>query len=666
MKKLVMTICLIVAVSALNCLGEDVNTGMHIEVFNLQISEPKDFNRISGDVGVVIKNIPTDVDKVFVYLDEMQIGNWINGGDFSHEWFGFESNIFPNGGHRMKLASINSEGEVINYPPIDSYFKNLIYRITCDDSFDPPKDYHYSGFYDGGKCLKVKITDLWDEVTWSEIYRGNYIDVNIPSSAFGKEQLCTISVNEVNCVNEANSLIADGNETIKKPVDLPRDERVSKNKLAGTGIEFFHADKYFVPPTDETVAILLRQPFRHDKNYQPSALFGDKKLAEKIMGKSLKPEKVFEGRKWLVKIMKEYGNALKEAEEKKVYRDSHDRMGQIVFVTKKKGYIREIDVDAYNVYDEYMESSRLKSYFYELGLTEKPLLGKKPKEFEFIPADDYFVPSADETAAILLYLGGGPAVLIGDKEQAEQVMGEYLKPRKIFEDQDMLREIMDAYRDALREAEDGCLESGGGDNVFCRVLFVTPAGGYTKIIGMDEEAIYDKYMESGTLKTLFDDSGLTDELLADSLGFRLTSARKYHIPPTDKTVAILLYSDNDRNKQPIALFGDKEQTEQLIARELGDKPFEPKKVFEGREWLEKIMDAYGAALKEAEKTKFNHAGKTNGRIDFITAKNGYMKRIGVDAYTAYSPDMKSELLKKYFDELGLTDDLLIEEPSKAP
>ena len=632
-----------------NCLlnKDSTETGMYIEFFKQEASELADFNDISGEVGVAIRNIPLDADKVFVYVDEVQIGNWIRDDIFEHECFGFESDRFSNGWHKVKLVSINSD-EVTNYPPIDAYFKNLLYNVRGDDSFSPTHGYHCSSFYDGGKSLEAKLTDIHDDVIWSNTYSGNYIDINIPGSAFGKEQLCSINIREVQgSAKGMDSVTPDSNE-----------------KQARTSCEFFQADKYFVPPTDKTVAILLCPPYSYGNSYQPSVLFGDKKLTEKLMGKSLEPKRIIEGRDWLVKIMKAYKTALKEAEEKKFYRDNYDTMGQIIFVTKKKGYIRAIDVDAYNVYDDYMESGTLKAYFYELGLTEKPLPGKPPKEFESVPTGDYFVPSADETTAILLYsYFSDPVALVGGKEQAEKIMGEYLKPKKLFEDHNLLKKIMDAYGNALKEAEGRHFECSDGDP--WRILFVTPTGGYMRTFGMDEDAIYDNHMESGLLKTLFDESGLTDELLAGRPGFEFTAARKYRLPQKDKTVAILLYSDND-SRQPAALFGDKEQTEQLMAGKLDGKPFEPKRVFEGREWLVKIMDAYRTAVREAEEKKFHHGGDRNGLIVFVTMKKGYMKRIGVDANTAYDSDMESELLKKYFDELGLTKELLAGEPNEVP
>ena len=672
-----------------NCLlnRNNTETEMYIEFFKQGASEPTDFNDISGDVGVAIKNIPMDADKVFVYIDEVQIGNWVRDDIFSHEWFGFESDRFSNGRHRVKLVSINSD-EVKNYPPIDAYFKNLLYNVRGNDYFHPTHSYHFSGIYNGEKSLEVKLTELNGEVIWSNTYSGNYIDINIPGSVFGTEQLCKLNITDgsrsvvktlgkefrkedfgIIDINEeqsrarnANSSIPEGNEKTLAPPQHKRE--LAKSGQARTSIEFFQVDKYFIPPTDETVAILLYPQYAKDSNYQPAVLFGDRQQAEKLMGKSLEPKRIIEGRDWLVKIMDAYKAALKEAKEKKFYRDNHDTTGQIIFVTKKKGYIRAIGVDAYNVYDDYMESGMLKSYFYELGLTEKPLPGKPPKEFELVPTGDYFVPSADETTAILLYsYFSDPVALVGGKEQAEKIMGEYLKPKKLFEDHNLLKKIVGAYRTALKEAEGRHFECSDGTP--WNILFVTPMGGYMRTFGMDEDAIYDNHMESGPLKTLFDESGLTDELLTGRWSeFEFIAARKYRIPQKDKTVAILLYSDND-SRQPAALFGDKEQTEQLMAGKLDSRTFEPKRVFEGREWLEKIMDAYGTALKEAEEKKFHHGGDRNGLIVFVTMKKGYMKRIGVDVNTVYDSDMESELLKKYFDELGLTKELLAGEPNKV-
>jgi hypothetical protein len=553
-KKLIFTLIIIGMTFLSVCLSEEElnylpngnsnKTEMHIELFNVDddgTRQKVNFDSISGYVMVVLRNIPTDVDKVFVYFDEVQIGNWISGGVFSDKWFGFESNRFSNGRHKMKLVSINSAGEIKNYPPINGYFKNLIYNVRGNEYFHPTEDYHYSGFYDGGKPLEVKLTNYnGDDVIWSNIYSGNYIDINIPGSVFGTEQLCKLNITDSSCsttgrlfkkfrkedfgginineeqvcTKEAESSVPDINETVARPVATPQQKReLTEVRQAGTSIEFFQADKYFAPPSDKTVAILLYPAYAEINGYRPTILFGDKKIAEKLMGKPLEPEEIIEGREWLDKIMKAYNTALNEAKEKNLYRNHHDIMGQIIFVTAKKGYIRAIDVDAYNVYDDYMESSKLKAYFYELGLTEKPLPGKPPKEFKSVLADTYFVPSADETTAILIFNDFyNPEVLIGDKEKAEKIMGEYIRPKKIFKDRNLLEKIMDAYGNALKEAEERHFESGGDGS--WRILFITPAGGFSRTIGIDEEVVYDNHMESGPLKKLFDESGLTDELLA--------------------------------------------------------------------------------------------------------------------------------------------------------
>lgn len=171
-------------------------SGMYIEFFKQGASKP-DFNNIFGEVGVVIRNIPSDANKVFVYVDEVQIGNWIRDDILERECFGFESDRFSNGEHKVKLVSINSAGEITNYPPIDAYFKNLLYNVRCDENFHPTRDYHYSGFYDGDKPLEVKLTNYnGDDVLWSNTYSGNYVDINIPSSVFETEQLCDLKITD--------------------------------------------------------------------------------------------------------------------------------------------------------------------------------------------------------------------------------------------------------------------------------------------------------------------------------------------------------------------------------------------------------------------------------------------------------------------------------------
>jgi len=169
---------------------------MYIEGFRLDdTSQTVDFNNISGYVGIVIRNISLEASKVFVYVDHVQIASWMRGGICEKEWFGFESDRFSNGWHKVKLVSINLDGDVANYQPINAYFNNLLYKVSASDQFHPDEDYHFSGFYDGGKSLEVKLTDIHGTVIWSNTYSGNYIDITIPGSAFETEQLCSIDIN---------------------------------------------------------------------------------------------------------------------------------------------------------------------------------------------------------------------------------------------------------------------------------------------------------------------------------------------------------------------------------------------------------------------------------------------------------------------------------------
>lgn len=202
----------------------------------------------------------------------------------------------------------------------------------------------------------------------------------------------------------------------------------------------------------------------------------------------------------------------------------------------------------------------------------------------------------------------------------------------------------------------------------------------------------------------------------------------YVLPPKEKIIAILLYPNPSETVPPLALFGDKKLAEKLIfepdvkddpngtkgpaglykttrlcqfgvksKEEVGkyiyDKELEPKHVFQGRGWLEKIVDAYEAAIKEAEKReKYFPMGLDNpiGRIVFMTEDvnywkeeigidanaifsdtrspllpRDYWKEIGIDANTVFDDYIKSEQLKAYFDELGLTKELLAGEPNEA-
>lgn len=174
----------------------------------------------------------------------------------------------------------------------------------------------------------------------------------------------------------------------------------------------------------------------------------------------------------------------------------------------------------------------------------------------------------------------------------------------------------------------------------------------------------------------------------------------YFLPPKEQTVAILLYPP--KFSLPLVIFGDKKLAEKLLfetevldgpnglkgignlykftqlrkfgiktKKEAGEivfgKELEPKKIFKGRNWLEKIMDAYEIALKEAEEKGKYYPGLDNfvGRIVFMTRDGNYWKEIGISDNAVYDDYIESEQLKAYFDELGLVDELLAEKLSKG-
>jgi len=168
---------------------------------------------------------------------------------------------------------------------------------------------------------------------------------------------------------------------------------------------------------------------------------------------------------------------------------------------------------------------------------------------------------------------------------------------------------------------------------------------------------------------------------------------KYDLPSAEQVVAILLYPP--KLSLPLAFFGDKKLAEKLLFEpQIRDEPngikgianlykfarlrefgfesnsnkLESKKIFEGRDWLDKIMDVYEVALEQAiEREKYfpMELDSAVGRIVFITQDGFYWKGIGISENTVYDDYIKSEQLKAYFDELGLTKELLAGEPNKA-
>jgi hypothetical protein len=91
-------------------------------------------------------------------------------------------------------------------------------------------------------------------------------------------------------------------------------------------------------------------------------------------------------------------------------------------------------------------------------------------------------------------------------------------------------------------------------------------------------------------------------------------------------------------------------TEKLFGR-----PLEPKMIFEGRDELEKIVDDYRSATREEKQFK-----SPSYCLIFVTDNKFYWRSICLDETTVYDNNshVASESLKKYFDELGITKELL--------
>ncbi len=174
---------------------------------------------------------------------------------------------------------------------------------------------------------------------------------------------------------------------------------------------------------------------------------------------------------------------------------------------------------------------------------------------------------------------------------------------------------------------------------------------------------------------------------------------EYSFPSRKQVIAVLLYPP--KTSPSLALFGDKKLAEELLFKKEFPEPngvhgianlykftrlktfgievkkegtkfipsdeLKPKHVFEGRQWLEKIMYAYETAIREAEEREKYYPGGPdpyNARIVFMTQDKDYWKEIAIDENSVYDDYIKSEQLKKYFDELGLTKELFQESQIK--
>lgn len=144
-------------------------------------------------------------------------------------------------------------------------------------------------------------------------------------------------------------------------------------------------EEYFIPPKEETIAIMIWPFVSGSENpYPPVAIFGDKEQAEKLLygdktlvermfRKSLEPNKVFNGRSLLEEIWDIYASGIKEDSEngdKIIFHLVNN--GNIVFITETNAYKRSFlfDVNNCRVVDDSFSSEELWSLFEELELVD--------------------------------------------------------------------------------------------------------------------------------------------------------------------------------------------------------------------------------------------------------------------------------------------------------
>lgn len=170
--------------------------GMYLKCFvNSSERQPIDINDVYGYVGFRIKNIPQDANEILVYIDDVEIAKWVNGLIDKNRTFGFKSDRFSNGPHKIRLKSIKTDGGE-EYLIIKSNFDNLISNVSADEGFYPTEDYHYSGFNRDGNPLEVKLLSHNDKELWSKTYSGSNVNIVILGAAFRDEQLCRLLITD--------------------------------------------------------------------------------------------------------------------------------------------------------------------------------------------------------------------------------------------------------------------------------------------------------------------------------------------------------------------------------------------------------------------------------------------------------------------------------------
>ncbi len=248
-------------------------------------------------------------------------------------------------------------------------------------------------------------------------------------------------------------------------------------------------------------------------------------------------------------------------------------------------------------------------------------------------------------------------LIVGDKAKAAKSIGKSIEPWKLVEDNNLLSDIVNEYIRALREAKEKNLQQWSTRHR--RIAFITQDKVYIRDFNIDREDgfVFDSYMKSKQLFEYFKELGLIPKIKV--------SREKNFIPSKDETIAVFVcpyVSNLVGPPQPVAVFGDLEEAEQLlygdrnIMEKLTGRPLEPKMVFDCKQ-LEEVRDIYAAAEQKVRDSNWVSLCKikNDGSVVFVAENGAYAKPLKLGEKVVIHDDMESKQLFEYFNELALID-----------
>ncbi len=159
------------------------NLGLAISV------DTNDINNITGSFEIDVNSSDFADRYDFVYMDGLLLANMPElGGRVT-----VDSYKFRNGAHVLKIVHMGWNYDITVSDEQTITFHNPVHCSDINDHFYVGHDYRISGLHDSNSILNVQITDLDEQVIWSDVYSGTDVNIIIPQNIFSNQMFCSLS-----------------------------------------------------------------------------------------------------------------------------------------------------------------------------------------------------------------------------------------------------------------------------------------------------------------------------------------------------------------------------------------------------------------------------------------------------------------------------------------